>query len=54
MEDRPKDIRFVKAIRNRTFSSNSSGEKEKGNREHFKQALDDLNRFEEELKRNLD
>jgi hypothetical protein len=54
MEERLRGYKLVKAILMKRFSSIGPGSRGKGSRKYFKRALDDMNNFEEELKRNLD
>lgn len=54
MEEKLRGYGFVKAILKKMLSSKSPDNRGKGNQKYFKKALDDMNRFEEELKRNLD
>jgi len=52
MEEGLRGYRLVKAILMKKFSS--MGSAGKGKQKYFKKSLDEMNRFEEELKRNLD
>ena len=54
MEERLRGFRLVKAILMKRLSSLSPGSRGKGKQNYFKKSLEELNRFEEELKRHLD